>query len=115
MKTNKNILNSKITFLLISLTILAYLAKIVINPESSNIQFVNILLTTVNLALLFSTNGFEKLFKRDFWRFLSGLIAIILIFIGFLKGLPDYNDTILNIISALSIIGTFIQNDKKLT
>ena len=53
-------LNKRITWLLVSLTFLAYLAKSFINPDSSYISLVISLVTMINLSVLFSTNGFEK-------------------------------------------------------
>lgn len=106
-------LNKRITWLLVSLTFLAYLAKSFINPDNSYISLVNSLVTMINLSVLFSTNGFEKIFHNNLFKFSFAFLCSFLILL-FLCNIVSakQTDIVLNSISFFSIAGTFIQNNK---
>lgn len=62
MESNNTKLTRRIALLLASLTLLAYIAKTFIDPDSPYISWANALVTMINLSILVSTNGFEKSF-----------------------------------------------------
>lgn len=113
MKSTNTKLNKRITWLLVSLTLLAYIAKSFINPNSLYISWANSLVTIINLSILFSSNGFEKIFHNNFVKFIITISCSFIVFLFICYRIPSqYADLFLNFISFFSIAGTFIQNNK---
>lgn len=113
MESNNIKLNKRIPWLLASLTLFAYIAKTFIDPNSPDISWINSLVTVINLSILFSTNGFERIFRnRIFYIFLAFVCAFLILFFVCNIVTPRWADIILNTISFLSIAGTFFQNAK---
>lgn len=106
-------LNKRITWLLVSLTLLAYTAKTFIDSNSPYISWANSLVTVINLSILFSTNGFEKIFHNSLIKFILTILCSFFIFLFVCNILSSQcADLLLNLISFLSIAGAFIQNNK---
>lgn len=113
MDSHNTKLNKRVTFLLVSLALLAYFTKSFAEPASFYMSFANSLVTMINLSILFSSNGFEKIFHNNIYKFITAFICGFLVFM-FICNIfpPQWADIILNFISWFSIAGTFIQNNK---
>lgn len=106
-------LDRRITVLLISITLLAYIPKIFASPSTPYMPWINSLVTLVNLSVLFSTSLLERFFQNKFCKFFLALVCALIIFAIICKFLsPVTTDTILNVVFGLSLCLAFYSNGK---